>query len=106
MRFENTFLHLHLEHDSAFVPMLDQQTEFDDHTWATLREVLEAWRSHRFKVPPPIVSILSWIDLGMSDGAEFDGTVRSLASIDQDRIRIRFAHGVEVLPIPATPPSR
>ena len=107
MRFENTFLHLHLEHDSAFVPMLDQQTEFDDHTWATFREVLEAWRSHRFKVPPPIVSILSWIDLGMSDGAEFDDAVRSLASIDQDRIRIRFAHGVEVLPIPTAtlPPA-
>ena len=71
---------------SAFVPMLDQQTEFDDHTWATLREVLEAWRSPSLsKVPPSIVSILS-DHLGMSDGAEFDDVVRSLASIDQDRI--------------------
>jgi len=107
LRFENRFMFMHCKGEVP-EPALDGQTEFDAFRWVTPTDVLDEWRTHQIKLPPPIVTILMEV---VELLPTFDGDIAALSADMALRApaerTILFAHGVECIPVPTAtlPPA-
>lgn len=107
IRFENRFMFMHCKGEVP-EPALDGQTEFDAFRWVAPEEVLEEWKTHQIKIPPPIVTILmEVVELLPTFDGDIDALSADISSRAPAERTILFAHGVECIPIPTAtlPPA-
>ena len=102
LRFRNHFFSIECDFD----PILFEgdKAEFDDYRWATPQQLLNEWREHQIRLPPPQVMILR--ELVCEDSIE-KSIMEMAKSPSKENSRIEFASGVECLPLPTAtlPPA-
>jgi glyoxylase-like metal-dependent hydrolase (beta-lactamase superfamily II)/8-oxo-dGTP pyrophosphatase MutT (NUDIX family) len=99
IRHQNRFYHIATGENGVIAKLPTGRSEFDDFQWWKPKKLLDAWLSHRVKLPPPQVTL-----------------IRDIVRVGFDELskdppsgyhRIEYANGVELVPIPTVtlPPA-